>query len=275
MCANGSPEWCTHASVIDGHLTSFVACPSNDMLMTYENGTSETIGKRAEKWTRDLLDKLSKDPLHSASVSASDTFTNGNRGGDDQDSSQVGKRRLTGHFSFDFIVSTRNNELYPIECNARVHTAVILLPLSDIAGCYTLPSSKSSTGTSSTSDTSASSILRPLSGTRPRSWLYNDLIMRYLPRLIPSPRILGALHPSLPATILSASHHQNNVRPHENLLTMRIDPSLVADDPVPFLVLWHLYWPTLLLIGWWQGRSWTRVSLGLSIIKLRSFREIG
>jgi hypothetical protein len=44
-------EYCTHASVVDGQVTSFVACPSNDMLMTYDNVTTDDIGQRAEAWT--------------------------------------------------------------------------------------------------------------------------------------------------------------------------------------------------------------------------------
>ena len=209
--------------------------------MTYENGTQESIGKRAEQWTRDLLSKLAKDKIKS------DDNDNGN--GQQQ---RPERRRLTGHFSFDFIVSTRNGELYPIECNARVHTAIILLPLSKIAGCYTLPPSPSAAKSITT--------LRPVEGTKIQSWIYNDLIMRYLPRLIPSQRLLGLLHPSLPGTILSESHHNEGKRPNEGLWKIRVDPSLVADDPIPFLVLWHIYWPSLLIIRWWQGKSWTRVS---------------
>ena len=211
-------EWCTHASVINGRLTSFVACPSNDMLMTYENGTFESIGKRAEEWTIDFLNRLSKDK-----------------------DSEGKARRLTGHFSFDFIIHSDNGELYPIECNARVHTAIIMLPLSKIADCYT-PSN---------------TILRPKPNTSPRSWIYNDLTMRYLPLLLPSKTALGLLHPSLPAALTSASP---TTRPSEDPFVWRIDPTLVADDWVPFLVLWHVYWPSLLLIRWWKGVRWTRVS---------------
>jgi hypothetical protein len=203
------------------------------MLMTYENGTYEEIGQRAERWTRQFLERLSKDPI---------TIT------DSHDSNSNSTRRLTGHFSFDFIVSTTNDELYPIECNARVHTAIIMLPLSKIADCYT-----------PNPDSESEGILRPKRNTLPRSWLYNDLIMRYLPILVPSPNILRILHPSLPATIVSPSK-KGITRPSEDALVWRVDPTLVADDWVPFLVLWHVYWPSLLLVRWWKGQRWTRVS---------------
>jgi hypothetical protein len=196
--------------------------------MTYENGTYESIGHRAEQWTRQFLERLAKDPIQSGS-----------------------SRRLTGHFSFDFIVHTTKNELYPIECNARVHTAIIMLPLSQIAGCYIDSKSKSKSDSTAT--------LRPNEHTVPRSWLYNDLIMRYLPLVVPSRHLLGLLHPSLPTTLLSPSQKTN--RPREDPLVYRVDPTLIADDWVPFLVLWHIYWPSLLLVRWWQGIRWTRVSL--------------
>jgi hypothetical protein len=218
-------EWCTHASVVDGHLTSFVACPSNDMLMTYHNGTYETIGRRAEQWTLDFLDRLKRDPTPSKR-----------------------ERRLTGHFAFDFIVSTKDGQLYPLECNARVHTAIILLPLSKIADCYSTEPGKT---------------LRPDPDAAPRSWIYNDLVMRYLPRILPS-SLLGLIHPSLPACLARGA------RPNEDALRWRVDPSLVADDWVPFLILWHVYWPSLLLRRWWNGQRWTRVSYEQFLADIRS-----
>ncbi|WWC61527.1 uncharacterized protein I303_104111 [Kwoniella dejecticola CBS 10117] len=220
-------EWCTHASVIDGQITSFVTCPSNDMLMTYENATGQEIAQRAERWTKTLLNRLQDDPTPS------------------------GKRRnLTGHFSFDFILSTRNGELYPIECNARVHTAVIMLPLSKIAACYE----------EKRSSASAQPILRPPINTAPRSWIYNDLIMRYLPRIVSSPETLARIHPSLPACAIDSQGQQSS-KPSEDPFIWRKDPTLISDDWVPFIVLWHVYWPYLLLTRWWAGKKWTRLNV--------------
>jgi hypothetical protein len=205
--------------------------------MTYENGTYERIGRRAEQWTRDFLQRLAHDPIS-------------NQDGGHADGSSSRSRRLTGHFSFDFIVSTKNDEMYPIECNARVHTAIIMLPLSKIADCY------SSSGSVSGNFTT----LRPDPSTSPRSWIYNDLMMRYLPLVLPSRPLLGMLHPSLPATVVEGENRRT-LRPREGAWIWRKDPTLAADDWVPFLVLWHLYWPSLLLGRWWNGQRWTRVSL--------------
>jgi len=213
------PEWCTHTSVIDGRITSFVTCPSNDMLLTYEDATTDAVGLRAEAWTRLLLDRLQTDPTSSG-----------------------WKRRLTGHFSFDLIESTKDGQLYPLECNARAHTALILLPISDIASCYL---------TDPVLDT-----LRPLPATLPRSWVYNDLITRYLPLLSPSLPLLSLIHPSLPACLRA----RPDGRPSEEPWRWRVDPTLVADDWLPFVVLWHVYWPGMLMRRWWLGKKWTRVS---------------
>ncbi|KAK6910415.1 hypothetical protein I203_104447 [Kwoniella mangroviensis CBS 8507] len=218
-------EWCTHASVINGQITSFVACPSNDMLMTYENATTQDIGRMAEGWTKTLLDRLQKDPT------------------------PTGKQRnLTGHFSFDFIVSTKNGEMYPLECNARVHTAVIMLPLSEIAECYEENHPANRT------------ILRPPADIAPRSWFYNDLIMRYLPLIVSSPEILAMIHPSLPACSLDP-RKKHTIRPSEEPLKWRKDPTLISDDWIPFVMLWHVYWPYLLLFRWFNGKKWTRLNV--------------
>ncbi len=209
--------------MVNGKITSFVTCPSNDMLMTYENYTDLPIGKRAEEWTRTFLSRLSSKPTEDGS-----------------------ERRLNGHFSFDFILSTKNDEIYPIECNARVHTAIILLPLDDIARCYD-------------ENHDGNSVVRPKKGTKARSWIYNDLIMRYLPILIPDAGLLRQLHPSLPACLVS-NGVSKKLRPSENPLEWRVDPSLISDDWKPFFVLWHVYWPWLLITRWRNGKKWTRVS---------------
>ncbi|KAK4689031.1 hypothetical protein P7C73_g1080, partial [Tremellales sp. Uapishka_1] len=221
-------EHCTHASVVDGRITSFVTCPSNDMLMTYTSVTSEPIGRRSEQWTQTLLDRLASDPT-----------------------SRGEKRSLTGHFSFDFIQSDVDGEFYPLECNARVHTAVILLPLDRIASCY----ESVTTTTSSTAEP-----LRPIRGTVARTWWYNDLIMRYLPSLVPS-HLLPILHPSLLACAPPSKPPREGTPGGESLWAWRVEPTLVADDWVPFLVLWHIFWPYLLVSRWWKGKKWTRLNV--------------
>ena len=203
------------------------------MLMTYEDATNESAGLMAREWTSTFLDKLQALPTKTGK-----------------------KRRLTGHFSFDFILSNINGQLYPIECNARVHTAVILLPLSHLAACYDRPG-----------DAADSQVLQPVEGTITRSWIYNDIIMQYLPTLIPSRRLLGLVHPSLPPCI--PRHDQSNSRPSTTSLSLKVDPTITGDDWVPFLIFWHVFWPLLLLGRWWDHKPWTRVSRNISGLKLR------
>jgi hypothetical protein len=139
--------------------------------------------------------------------------------------------------------------LHPLDCNPRVHTAIILLPVSSLASCYPAPHTKFV----------AEKILRPDAKVLPRTWLYNDIIMRLLPYVLPLPDILELIHPSLPACCLSWDQ-RNSLLPDESPFQLRVDPTLTADDPLPFLVLWHVWWPSLLIKRWWQGKKWTRVS---------------
>lgn len=251
------------------------------MLMTYENATSSPVGRAAEQWTLDLLARMRNDLTPSGRA-----------------------RRMTGHFSFDLIQSTKDGKLYPIECNARVHTACVLLPLDGVAACYDgfvadgakegrkgKENGESESGgkvngithgapnghgrsNGDDNDTidddelqSASdpSVLRPLQGTLPRSWIYNNLIMRLLPAIIPSAYWLSFIHPSLPACLdsatvgLSSTAQDGQKRPNEKATALALESTLVADDWVPFLVLWHVWWPALVLVRWWNGVRWTRV----------------
>lgn len=220
------------------------------MLMTYEDATSTPAGRAAEQWTLDFLRLLRNDLTPSGRP-----------------------RRLNGHFSFDLIQSSADGMLYPIECNARVHTAVVLLPLDGVAGCYDsfVKSAKGNKGQvngiahgtgvtrnadAGEGDVGDPTVLRPLPGILPRSWIYNNIFMRLLPTLIRSASILGMIHPSLPACLATETDKQ----PDESVTAIALEPTLVADDWMPFMVLWHLWWPALLLVRWWNGVKWTRVS---------------
>ncbi|KAN0063250.1 hypothetical protein ACQY0O_004414 [Thecaphora frezii] len=117
-------EWCIHATVIDGQLTAFACCPSNDMLMTYHPAGYTRVGRLALEWTQLFLERL--------------------RALSEQDGSDWPRHRLlgkdapadagiTGAFSMDFIYQPATADggeaerLVAIECNPRVHTAVCLL----------------------------------------------------------------------------------------------------------------------------------------------------
>jgi catechol O-methyltransferase len=101
-------EYCTHALIIRGHVTAFVACPSSELLMYYQALPAQS--------------HLSQEMLAFTQRVAKD-------GGDS----------FTGHLSFDFLVEGEGKDvkLYPIECNPRAHTAVILFANTpQMAGAY-------------------------------------------------------------------------------------------------------------------------------------------
>ncbi|KAG5977136.1 hypothetical protein E4U55_007028 [Claviceps digitariae] len=96
-------EFCTHALVIRGQVRAFVACPSSELLMHYTALPSSS-------------------PLSTSMLEFTKRVASA--GGD----------CWTGHMSFDFLVRhAQDNDggaqkptVYPIECNPRVHTAVLL-----------------------------------------------------------------------------------------------------------------------------------------------------
>ena len=94
-------EYCTHSLVIRGRVTVFVACPSAELLMHYEALPRESeLSSAMQKYTEIYAEKMGC---------------------------------VTGHFSLDFILDKDAlgldllKRLYPIECNPRAHTAVVLL----------------------------------------------------------------------------------------------------------------------------------------------------
>ena len=94
-----SPEYCTHSIIVRGHVVAFAACPSADILMHYKAlSPMSSLAKAMQTYTESYAANL----------------------GD-----------VTGHFSIDFMLddsdtSDLSQRLYPIECNPRAHTAVVL-----------------------------------------------------------------------------------------------------------------------------------------------------
>ena len=105
-------EYCTHAYVQKGRVKIFVACPSSELLMHYE--ALEPTSVLSEAMLR---------------------FT--------QKFASNGGETFTGHLSFDFLVDNPEEgdidqlRMFPIECNPRVHTAIVLFNKNrDIANAY-------------------------------------------------------------------------------------------------------------------------------------------
>ena len=114
-------EFCTHGTVRDGRLQVFACCPSSPFQVNYRHEDKPAI----EDWVR--------------------TF--------------VGRLRLTGQYSFDFIEDP-DGHVYPIECNPRTHSAITMF--------YDHP------GLASAYLDDQRATIVPTSTSRPTYWLYHE-----------------------------------------------------------------------------------------------------
>ena len=97
------PEYCTHSIVIRGKVRAFTSCESAGILMHYK--------------ALPIDSELAQAMLKYTQIYAANTG-----------------RDMTGHFSMDFLVESDGRgrkldlieRIYPIECNPRAHTAVLL-----------------------------------------------------------------------------------------------------------------------------------------------------
>lgn len=278
-------EWCTHATVLSGEVRAFVACPSNDMLMTYADASLHPVGRRALAWTRRFIAELIK--RRSDGASAAEKY-------DD----------LDGHYSFDFIhqplPGTRPTDgdtfweegrLVAIECNPRVHTAVGLLVRDNPAfgRVYAealaegAPESKAKAKAKSESGSKAAPLVLPQRGTESISWRAHDVPARLLPALLSAllpasvcARLGRAVHPLWLGEASSSSEGESKGKGESEGEGGRDDPtadigahdaSWDAGDPLPALALAHLLWPYLLvrqvLV---RRRAWSRVNVSTARI---------
>jgi catechol O-methyltransferase len=205
-------EYCTHALIIRGHVTAFVACPSSELLMHYEALSANS--------------HLSREML---------AFT--------QRVARDGGETFTGHLSFDFLVEGEGKEmkLYPIECNPRAHTAVVLFSdTPHMAGAYL-------SAFSHTSTLADRPIVVPTAPTSRYYWVGHDLLtLLVLPLL-----------DLLWGRSTSEDVQQNAVDFGEHLMAWK-DGTFTVHDPMPFFVLYHVYWPLRFLYSVVTGRAWSR-----------------
>jgi catechol O-methyltransferase len=209
-------EFCTHAVVIRGQVKVFVACPSAELLMHYK-----------------MLPATS--PLSMAMLA----FT--------QRMAKIGGASFTGHLSFDFMVEKQElmssqPRLYPIECNPRAHTAVVLF-----AGTQTMVDSYMSLLDGDT----ASSLVTPAQmGGYKYYWIGHDLFTKIL---LPT-MALVSLQASLRETML---HYLTFV----SHLLFWYDGTFALWDPWPWWWLYHVYWPLRLFSYMRSGRKWSRINV--------------
>jgi catechol O-methyltransferase len=205
-------EYCTHALIIRGRVTAFVACPSSELLMYYEALPTDS--------------HLSREML---------AFT--------QRVAEDGGETFTGHLSFDFLAEGEGKDakLYPIECNPRAHTAVVLFAdTPQMAGAYMSAFSPKSV-------LADRNIVVPASPTKSYYWVGHDLLTLLV---IPLLDLLWG----------TTTYDEVKVKVGdlvEHILSWR-DGTYTLHDPVPFLVLYHVYWPLRFLYCLIMGTRWSR-----------------
>lgn len=218
------PEYCTHSLVINGQVKAFAACPSAEMLMHYE-----------------ALPAHSK--LHQAMFAFTKAYAEHEGEG------------FTGHLSFDFMVDRGQLDgqdrcregqdpiVYPIECNPRAHTAVVLFNgTPGMADAYLslLSSTKGD-----------EALLRPLHGDK-YYWIGHDLMeLMLLP-------VISILLCQPDASIVELG---NKLRRLLNHVVYWRDGTFERWDPLPWWWLYHGYWPRRIWQSFREGKKWSRINV--------------
>lgn len=218
------PEYCTHSLVVNGQVRAFVACPSAELLMHYE-----------------ALPMDSR--LHLAMLAFTQKYAEHEGQG------------FTGHLSFDFMIdkdqmdglnSIRDGEepaLYPIECNPRAHTAVVLFNgTPDMSHAYM-----------SLLDQAKSNVpLVTPKYTDKYYWIGHDLVeLLLLPLLSVLLFRPEASIADVPGKLQLLFHHVWYWR----------DGTFERWDPLPWWWLYHGYWPMRFWQSLREGKRWSRINV--------------
>jgi catechol O-methyltransferase len=212
------PEYCTHALVIRGRVKAFVACPSSELLMHYRAlPPSSLLSQKMLSFTTRVAEKSGED--------------------------------FTGHLSFDFLVLGKGDkaELYPIECNPRAHTAVVLFSESEgMADAYLSVFSQ---------DQLKKEVVLPQMPCYSYYWVGHDLVtLIILPFLefLWGQSKLEVLQDGMARFV----HHMIYWR----------DGTFTIWDPMPWWVLYHVYWPTQWLRCLLEQKTWSRLNVSTTKI---------
>ncbi|KAG6064179.1 hypothetical protein E4U32_000469 [Claviceps aff. humidiphila group G2b] len=212
-------EFCTHALIVHGQVRAFVACPSSELLMHYTALPRES-------------------DLHTAMLD----FT--------KQIAVAGGEGWTGHVSFDFLVgyapekgsNTPRPMIYPIECNPRVHTAVLLFQQTP-----QLVNEYLSILEPDTQDQS-----EPLYPVQPQRiyWIGQDIVEN----------VLCPAYEALFRGTVSIDSLARDVTSFVERLRSWKDGIWELSDPVPFWWTYHIQWPLLFLRHVFRGK-WHKVNV--------------
>ncbi|KAH7009584.1 putative O-methyltransferase [Ilyonectria destructans] len=210
-------EFCTHALVIRGQVRAFVACPSAAILTHYTALPSDSpISQAMEDFTK------------RQAVAGGESFT--------------------GHLSFDFMLKvarpTQHDkmEIYAIECNPRVHTAIVLFDRTPQLVEEYLSALSPSDGSSGSP---------PLTPESPAQyyWVGQDMV-----------ELIHYLYCSTFAGTISVSQVcQSTVMFLKRLLYWK-DGTWDSSDILPLWWLYHVYWPLHFIRYLFWGR-WSKINV--------------
>ena len=216
-------EYCTHALVVNGQVKAFVACPSSELLMHYEAlPSTSSLSKAMYQFTSE--------------------FAARNEGA------------MTGHLSFDFIVDEKATEkglekrLYPIECNPRAHTAVVLFNGLgvEMAKAYLTALRSDMNGGANDSPTDAVVPHQPAK----YYWVGHDIVELVFYPLLQLLTLKTNLGDFMGGCYTFTQH-----------LLLWKDGTFEIWDPLPWWWLYHIYWPGQFLSCILQRRKWSRINV--------------
>ncbi len=188
-------EYCTHGTAVNGKLTLFCCCESSAFQVNYAHVHHPAI----EQWV----------------------------------ATYVAKEKLTGQYSFDFIVDRQGN-IFPIECNPRTHTA--------ITAFYNTTRLAESYLAEKHSKDETSTFVVPEPNAKPTYWLAHELHRIVKP--LPGETSLHAL---------------KRIRDGKEAV-------YESWDPKPFLMLHYVHIPYLLLDALRRGSKWKRIDFNIGKI---------
>jgi hypothetical protein len=234
------PEYCAHSLIIAGKVRAFVACPSAEMLLHYNALPTSSA--------------LSQAMLLYLSTYASRTGS-----------------KMTGHFSIDFLVeesvaaaaetrfgvSEREvkewmGRLYPIECNPRANTAVVLFAdeAEDLADAYLSVLPHHEPKGISNGHRDPYSLVVPKPDVPGYYWIGHDFATRVL---LP---VLRFLRREVGILQVGGSWMEFV----EHLVYWR-ESTYEVWDPWPAWWAYIGYWPARFAVSLWEGGRWSRVNV--------------
>jgi hypothetical protein len=219
---SGEEEYCTHSIVVDGHVKAFTACPSTSVLMHYRQLHPGS-------------------PLDDAMLRFTQAYATG---------MYARYGCFTGHLSFDFLALNEptaqglQKTLMPIECNPRCHTAVVNFRgrEKDLTSTYlsVLPGYKAP-------DLVCGELKKDH---EVYYWIAHDLVVLFILPII--------------QFLLGITPFSQMISKHLDFwshILLGKDPSFEWWDPLPWLVLNHVYWPGRLFNATWRGIRWSQVNV--------------